>query len=275
VNDSLLAELLAARQSRIACALVTIVETRGSVPRASGSKMLVYSDGKVSGTIGGGKFESLVATEARKQISEKRPALKTYSLHEFSPESFGAICGGESTVFIEPQVLNEAIYLIGAGHCALAIGKLAVECGLSVTVVDDRSECLESFPPQVLVISDVPAAEFIRNRCWQGDEALVLVSRNHDLDREALQAAVAFEEIGYLGMIGSARKVQQVFERLMKAGTTEEMLKKVYAPIGLDINADAPAEIAVSVMAEILAVLRKRDAKHLRLRLARHKGAAE
>src|SRR4051812_48592769 len=274
MSDSLLAELLAARQSRRACALVTIVETRGSVPRASGSKMLVYADGKLSGTIGGGKFESLVAAEARKQISEKRPALKTYSLHEFSPESFGAICGGESTVFIESQILNEAIYLIGAGHCALAISKLAIECGLSVTVVDDRSERVGSFPQQVVVISDVPAAEFIRQRRWQSDEALVLVSRNHDLDREALEAAVEFEQIGYLGMIGSTRKVQQVFERLMKAGIPGEILKKVYAPIGLDINADSPAEIAISVIAEILAVLRKRDAKHLRLRLTRHKAVA-
>jgi xanthine dehydrogenase accessory factor len=274
MNDALLAELLAARQARTACALVTIVETRGSVPRASGSKMLVYADGKLSGTIGGGKFESLVVADARNQMSEKRPALKTYSLHEFSPQSFGAICGGESTVFIEPQILNEAIYLIGAGHCALAISKLAVECGLSVTVVDDRSERLSSFPPQV-VISNVPAGEFIKNHRWQADEALVLVSRNHELDREALQAAIEINEMGYLGMIGSTRKVQQVFERLMKAGITEEILKKVYAPIGLDINADSPAEIAISVMAEILAVLRKRNAKHLRLRLTRHKAVGE
>src|SRR5881227_2892075 len=124
MNDALLSELAAARQSRTPCALVTVVNTRGSVPRAAGSKMLVYHDGKISGTIGGGKFEALVALEAQQQMHEKEPALKTYSLHEHSPESFGAICGGESTVFIEPQILSEAVFIVGAGHCALAIGKL-------------------------------------------------------------------------------------------------------------------------------------------------------
>src|SRR5437868_9887363 len=106
MNDNLLAELTAARQSRTVCALVTVVATRGSVPRAVGSKMLVYADGRVSGTIGGGKFESLVVAEAQNQMREKQPLLKTYPLHESSPESFGAICGGESTVFIEPQIVS-------------------------------------------------------------------------------------------------------------------------------------------------------------------------
>ena len=111
MNDGLLEELAAAHQTRIPCALVTVVQTRGSVPRAAGSKMLVYADGKVSGTIGGGKFESLVVLDAQQQMRCKQPTLKTYPLHEGSPASFGAICGGESTVFIEPQVLSEAIFL--------------------------------------------------------------------------------------------------------------------------------------------------------------------
>ena len=269
MNDALLAELGAARQTRTACALVTVVGTRGSVPRAAGSKMLVYADGKVSGTIGGGKFESLVASEAQNQMRERQPMLKTYSLHECAPDSFGAICGGESTVFIEPQVLSEAIFLIGAGHCSLAISKLAVDCGLYVTVLDDRPERLSSFPPRVVVVGDTTPPEFIRNRQWQPDEALVIVSRNYEIDRDALQAALGAKgTIGYIGMIGSTRKVQRVFEQLMKSGVSESSLKNVYAPIGLDINADAPAEIAVSVLAEILAVLRKRDAKHLRRTLS-------
>ena len=270
MNDPLLAELVAARQARTACALVTVVGTRGSVPRAAGSKMLVYADGKVSGTIGGGKFESLVAAEAQNQMREKQPLLKTYALHECAPDSFGAICGGESTVFIEPQLLSEAIFLIGAGHCSLAISKLAVDCGLYVTVLDDRSERLSSFPAQALVIADMVPADFIRSREWRPDEALVIVSRNYEIDRDALQAALGVKgTVGYIGMIGSTRKVQRVFDQLMKAGVSESALKNVYAPIGLDINADAPAEIAVSVLAEILAVLRKRDAKNLRRTLGR------
>jgi xanthine dehydrogenase accessory factor len=266
MSDALLAELTAARQSRAACALVTVVETRGSVPRAAGSKMLVYADGKISGTIGGGKFESMVVEEAKQQIKQRQPLLKTYHLHEGSPESFGAICGGESTVFIEPQVLNEAIILVGAGHCALAIAKLAVDCGLSVTVVDERKDLLSVLPAQVITIADAKPASFIQSRAWQSDEALVIVSRHHEIDRDALAAAVNCRGIGYIGMIGSTNKVQRVLDQLMERGLSKESLRRVFAPIGLDIGADAPAEIAVSVLAEVLSVLRKRTAQHLRMK---------
>ena len=265
MNDALLTELIAARKARTACALVTVVGTRGSVPRASGSKMLVYADGKVSGTIGGGKFESLVIADTQTQMRQKQPLLKTYHLHENSPQSFGAICGGESTVFIEPQILSEAIFLIGAGHCAHAISKLALDCGLFVCALDDREEQLSALPQQVLTVQDIDPATFIGSRKWQQDEALVIVSRNYEIDRNALAAALAIPNIGYIGMIGSARKVQRVFDQLLVSGVSKEQLMRVYAPIGLDINADAPAEIAVSVIAEILAILRKRTANHLRM----------
>jgi len=266
MTDGLLSELAAARQARTPCALITVVNTRGSVPRAAGSKMLIYYDGKTSGTIGGGKFESLVIEQARKQMREKKPALKTYSLHEGSPESFGAICGGESTVFIEPQILGEAIFLIGAGHCALAITKLAIDCGLFVTVVDDRTERASEFPQPVNLVTNLEPSDFISNRVWQRDEALVIVSRNHQIDREALAAALRVGGMGYIGMIGSNKKVHHVFDQLLSSGVKEDELGRVYAPMGLDINADAPSEIAVSVIAEVLAVLRDRSGKHLRIR---------
>jgi xanthine dehydrogenase accessory factor len=264
MNDTLLDELAAARQSRIPCALVTVVNTRGSVPRAAGSKMLVYYDGKVSGTIGGGKFESLVIAKAQEQMREKKPLLKSYSLLVSSPESFGAICGGESTVFIEPQILGEGIFLIGAGHCSSAIAKLAVECGLFVTVVDDRTERAAEFPASVRFVDDVQPSDFVAKRTWQPDEALIIVSRNHEIDRDALAAALRPGGAGYIGMIGSTKKVHHVFDQLRKRGFDESELSRAYAPMGLDINADAPAEIAISVMAEVLAVLRKRSANHLR-----------
>jgi xanthine dehydrogenase accessory factor len=264
MTDWLLDELAAARQSRTSCALITIAATKGSVPRAAGSKMLVYADGKTSGTIGGGKFESLVISEAQKQMRAKGPLLKTYPLHEKSSDSFGAICGGEVTVLFEPQILNEALFLIGGGHCALAIAKLAVECGLYVTVVDDRKELLSIFPSAATTIADVDPAKFIARRKWQSDEALAIVSRNYEIDREALAAALKTTGAGYVGMIGSTRKVKRVFDQLKKRNVAKEKLASVYAPLGLDIGADAPAEIAVSVLAEILAVLRRRSGDHLR-----------
>ncbi len=252
------------RDARQLFAVVTVAATTGSVPRAAGSKMFVYADGKTSGTIGGGKFESLVIAEAQAAMERKKPLLKTYPLREGETDSFGAICGGEMTVFIEPQIGGEALYLVGAGHCARAIAKLAAECGLFVSVVDDRAELLADLPPAVVGISDCSPRDFIVSRSWRSDEALVMVSRNHEIDCEALAAAIEQNGAGYIGMIGSRRKVLSVFDRLRERGVSEEKLSRVYAPLGLDIGADSPAEIAVSCVAEILAVLRGRSAKHLR-----------
>ena len=139
-----------------------------------------------------------------------------------SPErlapSFGAICGGEVTVLVEPQNLDEAIFLIGVGHCSKAIAKLCVECGLFVTVVDDRNELMKDLPENVSAVAQTTPAEFIRNREWQQDEALVIASRNYEIDRDALIAALAIQGIGYIGMIGSRRKVLPVFDQLKENG---------------------------------------------------------
>jgi xanthine dehydrogenase accessory factor len=261
--DPLLEELVAAQRSRTRCALVTVAATNGSVPRAAGAKMLVYASGRISGTIGGGKFESLVIADAQQCLQEKQPQLKTYSLREDEPDSFGAICGGESTVLIEPQSVGEAVFLIGGGHCGLAIAKLCADCGLFVTVIDERADLLTLLPPGVVTIAEPDYAKFIRSREWSADEALLIVSRQHELDRAALAAAIENCEAGYIGMIGSRRKVLRVFDQLKDAPGADR-LGEIYAPIGLDIGADAPTEIAVSVVAEILMILRKRSGGHLR-----------
>jgi xanthine dehydrogenase accessory factor len=265
MTDALLRRLLEARQARKPCALVTVAATTGSVPRAAGSKMLVYADGRISGTIGGGKFEALVVEEALATLQTKKPVLKSYPLHEGESESFGAICGGEATVLIEPQTVGEAIYLIGGGHCARAIAKLAVDSGFFASVIEDRAEFLEDLPPGVSRITDTTAPEFISNHTWQSDEALVIVSRNHEIDREALVAAIEQTGMGYIGMIGSKRKVRLVFDQLRERGVTEDKLTRVYAPLGFDIGADSPAEIAISVLAEVMAVLRGHAGLHMRL----------
>jgi xanthine dehydrogenase accessory factor len=265
MNDHLLEELLAAKQTRTLCALATVAKTTGSVPRQTGSKMLVYSDGRISGTIGGGKFEALVAEDCRKSIAKKEPVLKTYPLREDKPDSFGAICGGEVTVMIEPQNLSTAIFLVGGGHCSLAVAKLALDCGMHVTVVEDRADLFETFPALTNRVTQ-DAAKFISKRKWKKNEALVLISRNYELDRDALAAAMKIKVPGYIGMIGSRRKVLRVFDELKKKGVSAKRFKEIYSPIGLDIGADSPAEIAVSVIAEILKVQRKRKGDHLRLR---------
>ncbi len=263
MTDALLQELLAARARRAACALVTVATTTGSVPREAGAKMIVYGNGTISGTIGGGKFEALVVADALAALRDRRPMLKTYPLHEGDACSFGAICGGEVTMFIEPQTTGEALVLVGAGHCAQAIAKLARDCGWYVTILDDRAELLTDSAAS-LKITDRSPTEFIAAHEWQPDEALVLVSRNYQIDCEALHAALQQTGIAYLGMIGSQRKVRRVFDELRTRGISESALEKVHAPIGLDLGADSPAEIAVAVLAEVMQVLRARPGGHLR-----------
>ena len=140
--SDILQELLEARRAGRPCALATVAATTGSVPRHPGAKMIVYADGSIAGTIGGGKFESLVITEAVDCLGKNETALKTWPLREDQPDSFGAICGGEVTVLIEPQVPAHTMLLIGGGHCAQSIAKLAAECGFHVTVVEDRADIL-------------------------------------------------------------------------------------------------------------------------------------
>lgn len=261
MSQSIFEELVAARREGKSCVLATVAATRGSVPRQIGSKMIVYPDGTIFGTIGGGKFESLLVTDCLAALNTGRAVLKDYILREGHPDSFGAICGGEVTIFIEPQRTAEAIYLFGAGHCAGAIARTARACGLRVTVIEDRTDLVEAFEPADCKIADIPAAEFISKRDWQQGDAIILVNRGYQLDRDALEAALAKTGFGYLGMMGSRRKVLRVYDELKQRGIDPAAFERVRAPIGLDIGADSPEEIAISVLAEILAVLRHRSGR--------------
>jgi xanthine dehydrogenase accessory factor len=227
--------------------------------------MIVYPDGNIFGTIGGGKFESLLVADCLAALKTGSAVLKDYILREGHPDSFGAICGGEVTVLIEPQRTAEAIYLFGAGHCAGAIARTARACGLRVTVVEDRAGLVQSFEPADCKITDIPAVEFISKRDWQQRDAIILVNRGYQFDRDALAAALAKKGFGYLGMMGSRRKVLRVYDELKQRGIEPVAFGRVHAPIGFDIGADSPEEIAISVVAEILAVLRHRSGRSFQL----------
>ena len=264
--DDLLRELLDARTRRERCALVTVAAARGSTPREAGTKMLVYASGRTSGTVGGGRLESLVIEESLAALTAdaRTPTLKTYPLREGLSESFGAVCGGEVTVLIEPQILAEALFIVGAGHCGLAIARLAVLCGWHVSVIDDRADLLGEVPAGVVTWKEAAPAGWIAARDWRGDEALALVSRSYPIDRDCLLAATRRGGMGYVGMMGSGRKVRMAFDEAMAAGVPAERLASVYAPLGLDLHAETPAEIAVSVLAQIFQVMRAAKGGHLR-----------
>jgi len=262
MNQPLAEEIALAHRERRACIVATVAAAKGSAPRAAGAKMIIYHAGMTSGTVGGGKFESLVIAEALANFTREEPWLKAYPLHEGNVDSFGAICGGEVTVFFEPLQVGPAMHIIGAGHCAQALAKLAADCGWHVSIVDDRPEWLALAIPAHRRFPTLPPV-YIAAQRWTANDVLIIVSRNYMIDRDALGAALRQPEIGYIGMIGSRKKVQQVFDELKVAGCDEKKFARVHAPIGLDLGSDTPPEIAVSVMAEILQHLRKASGRPL------------
>jgi xanthine dehydrogenase accessory factor len=234
-------------------ALVTIVSTSGSTPQRVGAKMLVFEDGRIAGTIGGGCYENEAAGRAREAIRARRPQLVRYSLTDDLAAESGLICGGQMEVYIEPIEPAPDLYLVGAGHISVEVARIAQSVGFRVHVVDDREKFANTdrFPAAEVVVDDVaawlartdiPAAAFV-----------VVVTRGHRDDHDAMRALVR-RPTRYLGLIGSRAKVLRVFEALGQEGVTAERLAAVHAPIGLDIGAVTPAEIAVSIVAELVAV---------------------
>lgn len=263
MNHPLADEIAQAHRERRACIVATVASTQGSVPRAAGAKMIVYPGGHTSGTVGGGKFESLVVADALAAFTREEPWLKTFPLHEGAADSFGAICGGKVTIFFEPLRVGPALHIIGAGHCALALAKFASDCGWYVSVVDDREEWLAAAVAAHRRIPSRAPADYIAAQTWTPNDALVIVSRNFMIDRDSLGAALRVPVMGYLGMIGSRKKVRQVFDELKAAGCDEALFARVHAPMGLDLGSDSPPEIAVSVLAEILQVTRNASGRPL------------
>ncbi|MEE9367580.1 MAG: XdhC family protein [Pontiella sp.] len=264
-------QLLEALNAGSACVMVTVVDSKGSAPRKCGAKMLVYADGSIRGTIGGGKFESLVIDQAQLALVSGEPILKFFPLHECDDESFGAICGGEVTVLLEPHKVKQRLIISGAGHCGQALASLAQTCGWTVLVVDDRAELFESnfYRNEKQAMDYMTDSSAFTTLEFRDTDALVLVSRGHPEDRAALEAVLSRDPIpklAYFGMIGSRRKVGMVMKDMAELGLPNALLDSVYAPLGLDIGSESPEEIAVSVMAEIMQVTRGAPGGHMRLR---------
>src|ERR1700745_4186103 len=182
MSYSILVELLAARSQGIPCVLVTVPNARGSVPRQAGTKRILYASGKISGTIGGGRAEALVVQDALRCLETGEIELKRYPLREGEPDSFGAICGGEITLLIEPQRSAESIYLFGAAHRAAAIARLARSCEMSVFVIENQKEPLSGRGPASENHSSKRPADCVSEPHWNPADAVLLVNRNYMLD---------------------------------------------------------------------------------------------
>ena len=235
-------------------ALVTIVSTTGSTPQRVGAKMLVFADGRIVGTIGGGCYENDAFWKAREAITIRRPLLLHYELSDDFAQESGLICGGQMDVYIEPIEPSPDLYIIGAGHVGFHLARLAVDVGFRVHVIDDREKfaSAERFPGATEVVAeDIPA--WIARTSLPVQAYAVIVTRGHTNDLEALRV-LAPRELRYLGLIGSRAKVARIYEALRESGMADALLERVHAPIGLDIGAVTPQEIAVSILAELIAV---------------------
>jgi xanthine dehydrogenase accessory factor len=235
-------------------ALVTIVATTGSTPQRVGAKMLVFASGRTVGTIGGGCYENDAFWKAREAITARRPQLVHYELSDDFAQETGLVCGGQMDVYIEPIEPSPELYVIGAGHVGTHLAHLAQEVGFQVHVVDDREKFAnrERFPSATEVLAEnIPT--WLARTSLPPHAFVVIVTRGHTNDLEALRG-LAPRDLRYLGLIGSRAKVARIYEALRADGMDVEHLKRVHAPIGLDIGAVTPQEIAVSILAELIAV---------------------
>lgn len=232
-------------------ALCTIIRAKGSTPRKEGSKMLVYSDGSIVGTIGGGEVEGQVIQEALETLLSGETKLLKYDLMNPDQGDPG-MCGGTLEVFIDPLNHPADIVVVGGGHVGQAVVFLAKWLGYRVTLSDDREEfCTPEAVPGadhylLCKLEDLPA-----NYAFSDRTAVVLATRNNQIDLNGIPEILAVPT-GYIGLICSKRRWNLTKEQLLETGVKKSDLSNIHAPVGLDIKAETPEEIALSILAEIL-----------------------
>src|SRR6202046_4530124 len=235
------------------CALATIVQVNGSIPSYESAKMLVREDGSMIGTVGGGCVEAEVWNAAREVIETEKPRHLTFSLGQDAAYDNGLICGGQLNIFVEPVTPQPRAYIFGGGHVSKNISKSAALAGFSTVVVDDREAFAnaERFPEADATYAE-PYEHVFGKLPVTSSSYLVIVTRGHRDDMRVLRWAVT-TDARYIAMIGSKRKTISVVHELEKEGFAREMFSKVFAPMGLEIGAETPEEIAISVVAEMIA----------------------
>ncbi len=234
-------------------AVCTVVRSEGSTPRHVGSKMIVYSDGRFAGTVGGGDLEHRVLQEAMRAIGDGRARLLHYNLTDPERGDPG-VCGGQVEVFVEPILPSATVVVIGGGHVGKAVAHLAKWLDFRVVVSDDRPEfCNEATIPDADAYYVCRMEELPSHMQIDGRTFLVLTTRGSSVDVAGLPALLSLPA-AYIGVIGSKRRWAATIEGLQGLGVGADQLRRVHSPMGLELRAETPAEIAVSIMAEILMV---------------------
>lgn len=244
-----------AQKAGLPVVLATIVQASGSVPRRAGAKMLVYEDGRFQGTIGGGELEARILQEVPSVLQSRNPRLITYSLVDPQRGDPG-VCGGEVQVYLEPYLSPATLFIVGCGHVGQAVADLAHWLGYRVVVTDDRPNLAT---PETIPHADVylpgDFAQAIAQHPLTTNTFVVLVTRNVTLDRQILPLVLQ-SQAPYIGVMGSRRRWLETQNLLMEDGLTAKDLSRVYTPIGVELKAETPAEIAVSILAEVIALRR-------------------
>jgi xanthine dehydrogenase accessory factor len=250
-------QIVELRQQGRRGAVATIVNVRGSIPSFETAKMLVRDDGSIVGTVGGGCVEAEVWQAAREVMESEKPRTLTFNLNQNPKYDTGLVCGGTLDIFIEPVLPPALLYVFGAGHVAFSLYKTAKNAGFDVTVVDDRESYAnrERFPEAKEVIAE-DFEQAMSRTCPAETSYIVIVTRGHRDDMRVLRWAVQ-TPARYIGMIGSKRKTITIFRELVKEGIPEHLFERVHAPVGFDIGAITPEEIAIAITAEMIAVRRK------------------
>jgi xanthine dehydrogenase accessory factor len=252
----LYSEIVRLRKAGQKCAVATIVQVNGSIPSYESAKMLIREDGSIMGTIGGGCVEADVWTAAREVIDTEKPRHLTFSLGQDAAYDNGLICGGQLDIFVEPVTPEPRAYIFGGGHVSKSISKIANMAGFATVIIDDREAFAnkERFPEADETYADEYENVFPKLDI-SSSAYIVIVTRGHRDDMRVLRWAVG-TPARYIAMIGSKRKTISVVKELVKEGIPRESFDKIYAPMGLEIGAETPEEIAISVVGEMIAVRR-------------------
>ncbi len=252
-------EILRLRKLGQKCAIATIVQVRGSIPSYESAKLLVREDGSMIGTIGGGCVEAEVWNAAREVIEKEQPRHLSFNLGQDAAYDNGLICGGQLDIFVEPVLPVPGAFIFGAGHISKSISKVATLAGFAANIIDNRENFAnrERFPEAAEIYAEEYEEVFGRLPVNE-TSYIIIVTRGHRDDMRVLRWAVT-TNARYIAMIGSKRKVISVVKELRAEGIPLESFERVSAPMGLEIGAVAPEEIAVSVVAEMIAVRRNAD----------------
>ena len=248
--NTLVEEIHKIQQNNIDAALCTIVESKGSTPRKVGAKMIVYYSGGVLGSIGGGNLEKKVIDNAKQQIELRSPKLFDHNLLH----SHNMCCGGQVSVFIEPIMKRNKLYIFGAGHTGSALAYHASKVDFDIYVIDNRKDYLDNLTIDNINKLHAEHSEVLSSLPFDNNTYITIMTYEHQFDRDILLHCLK-QPYAYLGMIGSKRKVEITKKMFLESKLiTIDHLKKVDMPMGLDINAESPHEIAISILGKLIAV---------------------